>query len=470
VVLVGGTSSGRKGTSLAVIRRFLVSADEEWFRWARLSGFLSGEAIIAELAGDHDEDEATPNPYKGNALVIEPELGRLLAVNNRDQSTTSHIIRDAWDGGTLSAIRRAKRQRVENPHVCAIGHIVPEELAEKLTTEEIYNGFANRCLFFCVRRSRKLSSGGYIAPEIIARYGKRLREAMDFGRNGRREMRRTSAAEQLWDKLYNEEPETDGLLGAFTARGPAQMLRLSLVYALLDQSEKIDVAHLKAAAAVWRYAVASVARRIATSLTDDERRLLDELRRVAPRPMTAVDRDRLFKGARKAREIKSMVERLVERRLATSDKTPTEGKLRKPASLVRAVSLVEHKNLSGLGSVLQVGFTGDTGESLVTPFVDQKKNDGIGFSITTPVSRENSEQLTEKDCNHAKSEKTSEKMSEKDCNQAFSCISGKSDLQNATEALRLSGSEAEPEAATEGNPAPPTSEEVELTEDGDALF
>jgi hypothetical protein len=90
VVLVGGTSSGRKGTSLAVIRRFLVSADEEWFRWARLSGFLSGEAIIAELAGDHDEDEATPNPYKGNALVIEPELGRLLAVNNRDQSTTSH--------------------------------------------------------------------------------------------------------------------------------------------------------------------------------------------------------------------------------------------------------------------------------------------------------------------------------------------------------------------------------------------
>ena len=340
VVLVGGTSSGRKGTSLAVIRRFLKCADDEWFRWAFLSGFLSGEAIIADLAGEHD-DEATPNPYPRVALVIEPELGRLLAVNNRDQSTTSHIIRDAWDGSTLSAIRRAKRSRVEDAHVCMIGHIVPEELAEKLTSDEIYNGFANRCLFVCVRRSRKLPSGGRIAPEIIARYGERLREAMDFGRQGRREIRRTPAAERLWEKLYHEEPETDGLLGAFTARGPAQMLRLSLVYALLDLREEIDVEHLQAAAAVWRYAVASVRRRIGSSLTDDERRLLDELRRVWPRNLTAVEIDRLFSGHRSARERKQMIERLVERRLATFAKAPTGGNFRKPASLVRAVLLSE---------------------------------------------------------------------------------------------------------------------------------
>ena len=262
-------------------------------------------------------------------------------MNNRDQSTTSHIIRDAWDGSTLSAIRRAKRSRVEDAHLCMIGHIVPEKLAEKLTSDEIYNGFANRCLFVCVRRSRKLPSGGHIAPEIIARYGERLREAMDFGRQGRREIRRTPAAERLWEKLYHEEPDTDGLLGAFTARGPAQMLRLSLVYALLDLREEIDVEHLQAAAAVWRYAVASVRRRVGASLTNDERKLLEELRRVR-RDLTAREIDRLFSGARSAREIKQMVERLVARKLAIASKAPTEGNFRRPASLVRALSLVEH--------------------------------------------------------------------------------------------------------------------------------
>jgi len=340
VVLVGGTSSGRKGSSLAVIRRFLKASDDEWFRAVVRSGFLSGESIIADLAGDLDE-EAEPNPYPKVILVIEPELGRLLAVNNRDQSTTSHVIRDGWDGSTLSAIRRAKRTRVEDVHMSLIGHVVPEELAEKLTPTEIYNGFANRCLFLCVRRSRKLSSGGYIAPEIIARYGARLREAMDFGRQGRREMKRTPAAERLWDKLYHEELDTDGLLGAFTARGPAQMLRLSLIYALLDLREEIDVEHLQAAAAVWRYAVASVRRRLDSSLTDDEKKLLDALRAAWPQSMTGREVHQLFSRSRSAKERGQIVGRLVERRLATSAKAPTGGNFRKPASLVRALSLVE---------------------------------------------------------------------------------------------------------------------------------
>ena len=138
-----------------------------------------------------------------------------------------------------------------------------------------------------------------------------------------------------------EEQDTDGLLGAFTARGPAQMLRLSLVYALLDLREEIDVEHLQAAAAVWRYAVASVRRRVGASLTNDERKLLEELRRVR-RDLTAREIDRLFSGARSAREIKQMVERLVARKLAIASKAPTEGNFRRPASLVRALSLVEH--------------------------------------------------------------------------------------------------------------------------------
>jgi hypothetical protein len=49
------------------------------------------------------------------------------------------------------------------------------------------------------------------------------------------------------------------LLGAVTARGEAQVIRLALIYALLDHSEQIDVPHLHAALAIWDYCDASAA-------------------------------------------------------------------------------------------------------------------------------------------------------------------------------------------------------------------
>jgi len=44
-----------------------------------------------------------------------------------------------------------------------------------------------------------------------------------------------------------------GLLGAITSRGEAQVVRLALIYALLDISLEIKITHLEAALAVWKY-------------------------------------------------------------------------------------------------------------------------------------------------------------------------------------------------------------------------
>jgi hypothetical protein len=67
-------------------------------------------------------------------------------------------------------------------------------------------------------------------------------------------MRRTQAAEERWEAIYTtlavEQPE---LLGAITARAEAQVLRLSCLYALLDKTDTVDVPHLEAAYALWRY-------------------------------------------------------------------------------------------------------------------------------------------------------------------------------------------------------------------------
>jgi hypothetical protein len=59
-------------------------------------------------------------------------------------------------------------------------------------------------------------------------------------------------AEGAWDAWYEQfdiPPGMDGYLG----RGEAHVIRLAMIYALLDSADSIHLPHLKAAAEVWRY-------------------------------------------------------------------------------------------------------------------------------------------------------------------------------------------------------------------------
>src|SRR5262249_44966648 len=44
-----------------------------------------------------------------------------------------------------------------------------------------------------------------------------------------------------------------GLLGTILGRAEAQVIRIALIYALLDNTEQIDLPHLRAALAVWGF-------------------------------------------------------------------------------------------------------------------------------------------------------------------------------------------------------------------------
>src|SRR3954468_14806773 len=59
----------------------------------------------------------------------------------------------------------------------------------------------------------------------------------------------------MWEAVYPAlTAERPGMFGAITARAEAHVLRLSLLYALLDGGEAIRAPHLEAALAVWKYA------------------------------------------------------------------------------------------------------------------------------------------------------------------------------------------------------------------------
>ena len=70
----------------------------------------------------------------------------------------------------------------------------------------------------------------------------------------------TPDARELWWHTYPQLTQpADGLLGQLTARAEAHVIRLALLYALLDGQKTIQPEHLHAALALWDYAARSAA-------------------------------------------------------------------------------------------------------------------------------------------------------------------------------------------------------------------
>ena len=143
-------------------------------------------------------------------------------------------------------------ERATDAHVSLIGHITQTELCRRLDDTEYANGFANRFLFVCVRRSKFLPDGGRPIDwtDLQLKAKAALVKARTTG-----QMSFDAAAREKWRAVYRELSEgRPGMLGAVTARATAQVVRLSLIYALLDQADCIRLEHLQAALACWRYA------------------------------------------------------------------------------------------------------------------------------------------------------------------------------------------------------------------------
>ena len=65
-----------------------------------------------------------------------------------------------------------------------MGHITQRELAQYLHRTESHNGFANRCLWTCVRRSKCLPEGGSLTPENLSGVARELRRTLNWVRSG----------------------------------------------------------------------------------------------------------------------------------------------------------------------------------------------------------------------------------------------------------------------------------------------
>jgi hypothetical protein len=188
-------------------------------------------------------------------LVIEEEFGRLLTVSARQGSTISPLVREAWDGDSLELQTKHERLTAEAAHVCIVGHITAHELKAKQADADLFNGFANRFLYVHAGRSKLLPEPQKMDRNALTQVGAHLGAAVTFAQNAG-ELSRTPEFRDLWHDVYStiESQPAGGLLfDSVTARATAQLLRLTLIFALLDRSPALEPVHLEAALAVWEY-------------------------------------------------------------------------------------------------------------------------------------------------------------------------------------------------------------------------
>jgi hypothetical protein len=338
MVVVGGTARDRKGTSAAAVQPVLNAADGEgspFMRSRAIRGIQSGEALIQAAAdagssahGDSANSSPSSVPEDQRLLVLESEYGRLLTVAGRKNAILSEVLRSAWDGEPLVNRTRQQSLAAEHAHVGILGHITRDELRVKLAAVDVANGFANRFLYLLSRRTSLHPEPGRLSEPQVKAFGLRLHKAVAFAQQVG-EVPRTPAFSQAWDDVYRvieSQPDGGPMFGNLSARATAHLIRLALVYALLDRSAQLEERHLHSALAVWEYSEATLAHVWGVTLGD---RRLDRLAAAvaeagsAGLPRTEVSR--LFSNNLTKEDVAGLIARLVELGLATDQRQPTRG-------------------------------------------------------------------------------------------------------------------------------------------------
>jgi len=313
-VLAGASSKGRKGTSNAPVEAIFklaesIAADRGFSAGALavVPGPLStGEGLIARV---RDESEETDNEGKPKVagvkdkrlLVLSEEMAAAFKASQREGNTLSPIIRTLWDDTDVEPLTKTNRIKTTGSHISILSHITTQELKASLNSTEIFNGFANRFLWVFVRRQKIVPLPKKLDPALEQSFAERLAHAIEHGfyRDAVEMDERAAYAwgsnthRGIYHKLTRCAP---GIAGAITARSEPQVLRIALIYALLDGDTKIRVTHLQAACALWSFCEASAQYIFAFTPDADPQKILEALK---AGPKTQTELHKLFHGKNK---------------------------------------------------------------------------------------------------------------------------------------------------------------------------
>jgi hypothetical protein len=275
---VGPTSTGRKGSATSPVERFFTEGSFAPGLGNKLPSLASGEGLIWAIRDEvrgkvynkqtkKYEDGVVAEAISDKRLIVNiAEFVSALQVMRRPGNTLSPVVREAYDSGYLVSPTKNSPAKATGAHVSIVAAITKEELLRTIEEVDADNGLLNRYLWSCSRRSKSLPEGGRMIEVVTSKEWQSLQGS--FNRiipTAPTVMARNEEAQDMWGR--NSQPnrgayawltrERFGLAGAVTARAHAHVLRLSLLYAVLDGAREVRREHLDAALAVWEYCEAT---------------------------------------------------------------------------------------------------------------------------------------------------------------------------------------------------------------------
>lgn len=273
LLIIGGSGKeGRKGTSLSDAEAPVVRGGFGLFiPINRMPGASTGEAIIAAL--QDPDPEPAPDPEvklskrtkprsslrmlgDGRLMITATEFSRLQTCMKRETNTLSPVLRQAWDGRTLSLNTKNDPITSSMAHVSLIAHSTEAEFHAGTDNVQKLNGVLNRYQFCMVKASKSLPFPGQTADrhlEAVADAMIASRKWIDAA-DGGREFHLASSGRNLWRGFYDQsgKPTGDAILDAMCARDTSHVLRWAMRFAALECTAGIERRHLEPAIDIWR--------------------------------------------------------------------------------------------------------------------------------------------------------------------------------------------------------------------------
>jgi len=265
-LLTGDTSTGAKGTAIAVVKSFWRDFDKHFVLTCTASGLSTGEGLIRAVRDPNGDDPSAPNFDEGvhdkRLWIDAPEFASVLERSRREGNSLSGTLREAYDWVILQTLTSGSPLKATDSHIVIVPQITPAELVAKLSTTDVSNGLANRFMTVCTRMSKLLPEGVDPPEGEVRTFGDRLHGVRSFierqtGGRGH-QMFRTETARKLWNDEYHRRfaerrdlPESP--VKSLLARWHANAARMSVIYALLDGRLEVDEEHVRAGLAAWDY-------------------------------------------------------------------------------------------------------------------------------------------------------------------------------------------------------------------------
>ncbi len=232
-------------------------------------GLSTGEGLAVLVHDGYTVGKTEHAPIDDKRLlVVEAEFAKLLEQGKREGNTLSPIIRDLFDGGSITPATKGGYIWATEPHVVIHGAITPHELRARMDATSAHNGLMNRFLIIFAERTCLVAFPERTPDEVVQRLAVKVRDVIKFARGDYPRTKYAAPvtlsdeAREMFAAAYPDLRRRDGstpIIASLLERRAPITMRLAGLFAVTDQTTVVRDEHMQAALAWARFHRESVA-------------------------------------------------------------------------------------------------------------------------------------------------------------------------------------------------------------------